>query len=53
MKNLEKILELPITKIKNTFKQINLIATQYEHSILVHKRRLKNRQTITDLQDLP
>jgi hypothetical protein len=53
MKTLESTLKLPITKIKNTFKQINIIATQYAHSILVHKRRLENRQTINDLQDPP
>ena len=52
MKKLETTLTLPITKIKNTFKQINVIATQSAHSILVHKRRLENRQTINDLQDL-
>jgi hypothetical protein len=31
----------------------NIIATQYAHSILVHKRRLENRQPIIDPQDLP
>ena len=38
-------------KIKSTFKQINIIATQYAHSILVHKCRIENRQPITNLQD--
>jgi hypothetical protein len=33
MRKLQKIVEFPITKIKNTFKQINIIATQYVHSI--------------------
>jgi hypothetical protein len=42
MKELETKLKLPTTKIKNTFKQINLIALQYAHSLLVHKRRLEN-----------
>ncbi len=53
MKKLEATLKLPITKIKDTFKQINIIATQYAHSILVHKRRLENQQTVNDLQNLP
>ena len=35
MKNLETMLKLPIMKIKSTFKQINIINTQYAHSILV------------------
>ena len=39
-------------KIKHTFKQINIIAIQYAHLILVHKRQLENRQPITDLHDL-
>ena len=42
MKIQETTLKLPITKIKDTFKQFNIIATQYAHSILVHKRRLEN-----------
>ena len=42
IKNLESIFTLPITKIKNMFKQINIIATQKAHSILIHKRRLEN-----------
>ena len=36
----------------NTLQQINIIPTQYAHSIRVHKRRLENQQSITDLQDL-
>ena len=39
-------------KIKSTFQQINIIATQHAHSILVHKHRLENQQPIIDLQDL-
>ena len=31
MKKLESILKLLIMKIKSTFKQINIIATQYAH----------------------
>ena len=46
MKALETQLKLPTTSIKNTFKQINIIATQYAHSILIHKRRLENKQPI-------
>jgi hypothetical protein len=49
MKELETKLKLPTTIIRNTFKQINIIAIQYAHSILVHKRRLENRQPITNL----
>ena len=52
MKELETTFKIPITKIKNTFKQINIIVTQYAHSILVHKQRIENQQTINDLQDL-
>ena len=52
MKKLETILKLPLIKIKVTFQQINIIATQYAHSILVHKQRLENGQCITNLQDL-
>ena len=36
-KNLETKLKIHVTKIKNTFKQINIIGAQYAHSILVHK----------------
>ena len=52
MKNLETKFKLPLIKIKNTFQQINIIATQYAHSILLHKWRLENRQSIIDLHDL-
>ena len=48
MKALEKQLKLPITQIKNTFKQLNIIAIQYAHSILIHKRRLENKQPINN-----
>jgi hypothetical protein len=53
MKKLETTLKLPITKIKDTFKQINIIATHYAHFALVHKRRPENRQTIDDLHNPP
>ena len=52
MKELETKLKLPTTKLRNAFKQINIIAIQYAHSTLIHKRRLENRQPITNLQDL-
>ena len=51
MKELKTKLNLPTSQICNTFKQINLIAIQYAHLILVHKRRIENRQPITNLQD--
>ena len=51
MKNMKTILKVPLIN-KHTFQQINMIATQFAHSILVHKRRLENRQLITYLQDL-
>ena len=47
MKNMDAKLKLPLIRIK-----INIIATQYAHSILVHKQRLENRQFVTNLQDL-
>ena len=50
MNELETKLKLPTSQIRNTFKQINTIAIQYAHSILIHKRRIENRQPITDLQ---
>ena len=37
---LETKLKLPTSQIRNTFKQINLIAIQYAHSIIIHKRRI-------------
>ena len=52
IKNLETTLKLPFIKIKNTFQQINIIATQYAHLIIVHRRRLENHQPVTNLHDL-
>ena len=43
MKCLETKLKLHVTKIKNNFKQINIITTQYAHSIQIHKHRLENQ----------
>ena len=51
MNELETKLKLPTSQIRNTFKQLNIIAIQYAHSILIHKRRIENRQPITDLQN--
>ena len=51
MNALETKFKLPPSQIKNTFKQINTIAIQYAHSILIHKRRLENRQSVNDLQN--
>jgi hypothetical protein len=36
-------LKLPTPQIKNTFRQINIIAIKYAHSILIHKRRIENK----------
>jgi hypothetical protein len=44
MKALETKFKLPTTKIKNTFRQINIIAIQYAHSILIHKKRLEKKK---------
>ena len=52
MTELETKLKLPTSQIRNTFRQINIIATQYAHSILIHKRRIENKQPITDLQNI-
>jgi hypothetical protein len=51
MKELEPKLKLPTSQIRNTFKQINIIAIQYAHSILIHKRHIENKQPILDLQN--
>ena len=51
MNELETKLKLPTSQIKNTFKQINIIAIQYAHSILIHKRRIENKQPINNLQN--
>jgi hypothetical protein len=45
-------LKLPTVQIRNTFKQINIIAIQYAHSILIHKRQIENKQPINNLQNL-
>ena len=51
MNELETKLKLPISQIRSTFKQINIIAIQYAHSILIHKRQIENKQSITYLQN--
>ena len=48
---LETQLKLPTQQIKNTFSQLNIIAIQYAHTILIHKRRLENKQPISNLQN--
>ena len=47
---LETHLKLPKSQIRNTFQQINIIAIQYAHSILIHKRRIEDKQPINNLQ---
>jgi len=49
MSALETQLKLPTTQIKNTFRQINIIAIQYAHTILTHKRWLENKQPLNNL----
>ena len=53
MKLLEDKFKLPMTSIRNTFKNINTIAIQYAMSILLHKRRLENHQPLPQVQDPP
>jgi hypothetical protein len=50
MNELVTKLKLPPSQIRGTFKQINIIAIHYAHSILVHKRRIENKQSIPGLQ---
>jgi hypothetical protein len=49
MNELATKLKLPTSQIRSTFKQLNIIAIQYAHSILIHKRRLENKQPIPNL----
>ena len=51
MNALETTLKLPKSQIRNTFQQINIIAIQYAHSILIQKRRIENKQPINNLQN--
>jgi hypothetical protein len=53
MKILEDKFKLPMSTIRNTFKNINTIAIQYAISILLHKRRLENHQPLPQILDLP
>ena len=46
MKQLEQTFKISENAIKHTFKAINTNAIQYASSILLHKRRIKNNQTI-------
>jgi hypothetical protein len=53
MKLLEDKFKLPMSSIRNTFKNINTIVIQYAMSILLHKRRLENHQPLPQIQDPP
>ena len=53
MKILEDKFILPMPSIRNTFKNINIIAIQYAMSVLLHKRRLENHQPLPKIQDPP
>ena len=46
MKQLEKNFQLSETTIKHKFKAINTHAIHYAGSILLHKRRIKNKQSL-------
>ena len=46
MKQLEQTFKIPENNVRNTFKEINTIATQFASSILLHKRRIENNQVI-------
>ena len=46
MNILEDNLQIPMTTIKNSLKNINNIAIQYAMSILLHKRRIENHQPL-------
>ena len=48
MKELKTKLKLPTSQIRSTFK---IITIQYAHSILIHKRRIENKQPIINLQN--
>jgi hypothetical protein len=43
MNELATKFKLPTSQIRSTFKQLNIIAIQYAHSILIHKRRIENK----------
>ena len=53
MKTLEDTFKIPIEAIKTTFKNINTIAIQYAMSILLHKQKIENNQTLPDTHDPP
>ena len=53
MKLLVDNFNIPMTTIKNTFKNINTIAIQYAMSILLHKRRIENHQPLPVTLDPP
>jgi len=51
IKLLEKRLKIPESSIKNTFKKINTISIQYAASIILHKRKIENNQTLPLVTD--
>jgi hypothetical protein len=46
IETLEKKFKIPITNIKHTFKEINIIAIQHAGSIILHKRKIENNQPL-------
>ena len=53
IKILEDTFKIPVDTITNTFKNINTIAIQHAMSILLHKCKIENNQTLPDTQDPP
>jgi hypothetical protein len=53
MKALENKFKIPMPTIKNTFKNINIVAIKYAMSILLHKRRIENHQPLPQTLDPP
>jgi hypothetical protein len=53
MKLFETNFKIFMLTIKNTFKNINTISTQYAMSILRHKRRIENHQPLPHTPDPP
>ena len=46
MKILETKFKIPEQRVRNTFKEINIIAIHYAMSIILHKRRIENNELI-------
>ena len=53
MKFFETKIKIPEQVIRNTFKDINIIASQYTMSIILHKRRIENNKAIPIEINLP